>query len=290
VTFEQNVMRHVAAGIQILGYDNNHPSQQTRDIVVRNNLFVDIDSRNWGGNGYFLSLSGGARDITIDHNTIIQGRASGLVKADGAPVLGFVFTNNLARHNDYGIIGTNHGIGNDSIAAYLPGSDITRNVIAGGAAGRYPGGNSFPTTAQFEEQFVSYGAGDYRLTGGSPWRSAATDGLDLGALLDGAIGAMSARHESASRGALLIVGTDLPAGVVGSPYAGSLTLSGGEGPYTWTIASGSLPEGLGFDEFSGTIAGQPRRAGAFPLRIIVKDSSSSPLQATATVTVVVTSK
>src|SRR5262245_27833900 len=30
VTFEQNVVRHVAAGIQILGYDDNHPSQQTR--------------------------------------------------------------------------------------------------------------------------------------------------------------------------------------------------------------------------------------------------------------------
>ena len=115
-------------------------------------------------------MTGAPRDITVDHNTIIQDHASGLVQADGAPVLGFVFTNNLARHNNYGIIGSNHGVGNDSIAAYLPGSDITRNVIAGAASGKYPGGNSFPTAEKFEGQFVSYAAGDYRLTGGSPWR------------------------------------------------------------------------------------------------------------------------
>jgi hypothetical protein len=182
VTFEQNVVRHSAAGIQILGYDNNHPSQQTQAIVVRNNVFADIDSKNWGGNGYFLSLTGGARDITIDHNTIIQDHASGLITMDGPPVLGFVFRNNLAKHNSYGIIGTNRGVGNDAIAAYLPGSDVSRNVIAGGAAAKYPSGNSFPSAAQFETQFAAYAGGDYRLVDSSPWRDAGSDGLDLGAV------------------------------------------------------------------------------------------------------------
>jgi hypothetical protein len=183
VTFEQNVVRHSAAGISILGYDNNHPSQQTQAIVVRNNVFADIDSRNWGGNGYFLSLTGGARDITIEHNTIIQGHASGLITLDGPPVLGFVFRNNLAKHSTYGIFGNNRGVGNDAIAAFLPGSEITRNVIAGASASKYPGGNSFPTVAQFETQFAAYAAGDYRLVEHSPWRDAGTDGFDLGAVL-----------------------------------------------------------------------------------------------------------
>jgi hypothetical protein len=186
VSFEQNVVRHSTSGIQILGYDNNHPSQQTQAIVVRNNVFADIDSTNWGGgNGYFLSLQGGARDITIDHNTIGQDHASGLVTMDGAPVLGFVFTNNLAKHNSYGFLGNNRGVGNDSISAFLPGSDISRNVIAGGAAAKYPASNTFPTVAQFEAQFVSYAAGDYRLADSSPWRGAGTDGQDLGAVLGG---------------------------------------------------------------------------------------------------------
>jgi hypothetical protein len=181
VSFEQNVVRHSAAGIQILGYDSDHPSQQTRAIVVRNNVFGDIDSQIWGGNGYFLAMSGGARDVTIDHNTIAQGHASGIVNLDGAPVLEFVYTNNLSKHDDYGFIGTDRGIGNDSIYAFLPGSSISRNVMAGGPADKYPPNNSFPSTAQFEAQFVSYAGGDYRLIDSSPWRGAGTDGGDLGA-------------------------------------------------------------------------------------------------------------
>ena len=289
VTFQQNVVRHSAAGVQILGYDNNHPSQQTQAIVIRNNLFADIDSNNWGGNGYFLSLTGGARDITIDHNTIIQDHASGIVQADGAPVLGFVFTNNLAKHNNYGFIGTNHGVGNDSIGAFMPGSDITRNVMAGGAASKYPGGNSFPSAAQFEGQFVSYGGGDYRLGGSSPWRGAATDGLDLGAMIDRSIGGSGGGTPSSPvpPRVTLTIGTELPAGAVGSPYAGSLTVNGGEGPYTWTVTSGSLPAGLGFDASSGTIAGQPEIQGTFTIRVTVRDSSSPQAEASGTATLVV---
>src|SRR5262245_26693498 len=288
ITFEQNVVKHSAAGIQILGYDNNHPSQQTRAIVVRNNLFADIDSQNWGGNGYFLSMTGGARDITIDHNTIIQDHALGIVQVEGAPIPGFVFTNNLARHNTYGIIGTNHGVGNDSIAAYFPASQIDRNVIAGGAASRYPGGNSFPTPEQFEGQFVGYANGDYRLASNSPWRGAATDRLDLGALLDRAVGSTDGSDpEPLPQDPVLNVVPDLPLGLVGAPYAATLMVNGGEGPYTWAIVSGSLPAGLGFDPSSGTIAGQPQTKGNFTLRIAVRDSSTKEARGTADVTLVV---
>jgi hypothetical protein len=55
-------------------------------------------------------------------------------------------------------------------------------------AARYPATNSFPSSAQFESQFVSYAAGDYRLTAASPWRNAGTDGRDLGASFDQGIG------------------------------------------------------------------------------------------------------
>jgi hypothetical protein len=183
VVFERNILRHSAAGIKILGWDNNHPSQQTQAILIRNNLFYDIDSKAWGGNGYFVAMTDGARDITVDHNTVVQVNASGFVQIDGPPVLGFVFTNNLTKLGKYGIAGTGHGSGNSAISAFLPGSDITRNVIAGAVAGQYPGGNSFPSAAQFETQFISFVGGDYRLIGTSPWRGAGTDGQDLGAPL-----------------------------------------------------------------------------------------------------------
>jgi hypothetical protein len=181
VTFERNIVRHVAAGIKILGWDNNHPSQQTQVILIRNNLFYDIDSKVWGGNGYFLAMTDGARDITVDHNTIVQVNAMGIVQIDGPPVLGFVYTNNLSTYGTYGIAGTGHGSGNSAIGAFLPGSDISRNVIAGGPAANYPPNNSFPSPAQFQTQFMSYLGFDYRLIASSPWRSAGTDGMDLGA-------------------------------------------------------------------------------------------------------------
>ena len=183
VTFERNIVRHSAAGIKILGFDNNHPSQQTQAILIRANLFYDIDSKAWGGNGYFVAMTDGARDITVDHNTVVQVNASGVVQIDGPPVLGFVFTNNLTKLGKYGIAGTGRGSGNSAISAFLPGAEITRNVIAGGAAGQYPAGNSFPSVAQFETQFVAFARGDYRLVSASPWRGAGTDGQDLGAPL-----------------------------------------------------------------------------------------------------------
>ena len=282
VSFMQNVVRHSAAGIQILGYDNNHPSQQTRSIVVRDNVFADIDSQNWGGNGYFLSLTGGARDVTIDHNTITQDHAYGIVNLDGPPVLGFVYTNNLAKHNSYGFIGTNHGVGNDSISAFLPGSDVSRNVLAGAAVGSYPATNSAPTVAQFEAQFVSYAGGDYRLAASSPWRGAGSDGRDLGASFEQPIGAGASSGGAPPPPTIeLQTGVELPGGLVGSAYAGSLTVTGGSGPYVWTLVSGALPVGLGLDPASGTIAGQP---GAFGLFSFVASVTDVPSGVGATVT------
>jgi hypothetical protein len=185
VTFSGNVVRHSAAGIQMLGYDYTYPSQQTQTILIQNNVFWDIDAVNWGGNGYFLTIIGGPRDVTVDHNTIISDHGYGVVQADGPPILEFKFTNNLAKHNAYGFIGTSHAFGSDTISTFFPGSEITCNVLAGGSANLYPAGNSFPTTDQFEAQFVAYTAGDYHLVASSPWHRAALDGQDMGAPFNG---------------------------------------------------------------------------------------------------------
>ncbi len=185
VSFERNIVRHSAGGISILGTDDAHPSQQTQGIAIRNNLFVDIDNEHWGGNGYFLLIDGGPRDIAIDHNTIVQDHAYGIAQIDGPPVLGFSFTNNLARHNAYGIIGRDRSPGNDTINAYFPAASVVGNAIADAVPDRYPSGNRFPSTAELVSQFVDYAGGDYRLKPTSSWLRAATDGAPLGAELSG---------------------------------------------------------------------------------------------------------
>ena len=181
VQFRGNLVRDVAAGMQILGTDPVHPSRQTNRIVVRDNVFDGIDREAWGGDGYFVLLSDAPRDVTIDHNTIVQGKSGGIVKIAHGRTEGLTLTNNIAAHGDYGIIGTDHGVGNDSIAAYLPGAVIAYNVLAGGRATAYPADNLFPSVDELRRQFVNAAAHDYRLVPRSVWLHAADDGRALGA-------------------------------------------------------------------------------------------------------------
>jgi Putative Ig domain len=74
---------------------------------------------------------------------------------------------------------------------------------------------------------------------------------------------------------LTISTTSLPGGQVGSAYQNSLSATGGTPPYHWSIASGTLPNGLGINAASGMIAGQPAAAGTFGFAVSVQDSSAS---------------
>jgi hypothetical protein len=181
VTFARNTVRHAGAGFQILGYDDEHPSQQTQRITIRDNVISDINPKLWGGSGYAFLILGAPRDLLIDHNTIIQTNAPGIVQVDGPPVLGFTFTNNITQHGTYGFIGTDRAPGNDTIRTFFPAPLIARNVIADGDAARYPAGNWFPSSNEFRAQFQAFDGGNFRLVVNSSWRNAATDGTDLGA-------------------------------------------------------------------------------------------------------------
>ncbi|MGA7613889.1 MAG: ice-binding family protein [Thermoanaerobaculia bacterium] len=65
----------------------------------------------------------------------------------------------------------------------------------------------------------------------------------------------------------------LPNGIVNSPYAGAtITATGGSGPYTYTIVSGSLPAGLTLAT-SGSIAGTPTATGTFTFTVRATDSN-----------------
>jgi hypothetical protein len=175
VRFENNVVRHVAAGINILGTDNNDTSQQSRDIVIRNNLFADVDHTRWGGNGTFLLIGDAPVDVHLEHNTVLQsGNAIavyGGTRAAPKRIEGFRFASNIVRHNTYGIYGDQIGTGNPAISAYFPGSVIVGNVLAGGDARLYPAGNVFPSVDELMKQFENPSADDYRLIGGSSLRA-----------------------------------------------------------------------------------------------------------------------
>jgi photosystem II stability/assembly factor-like uncharacterized protein len=80
-----------------------------------------------------------------------------------------------------------------------------------------------------------------------------------------------------------ITTTVLPQAVVGSNYSSDLAATRGTSPYTWSIANGSLPDGLSLDPTTGAITGIPTASGNDSFRVEVTDSESPPRTNTASV-------
>jgi outer membrane protein assembly factor BamB len=84
-----------------------------------------------------------------------------------------------------------------------------------------------------------------------------------------------------------ITTTSLPAATMGSAYSTTVKVTAGHSPYLWSVASGSLPNGLILDLTTGTISGTPTVTGSFPVDIAVTDSSTPPFHASHVYTLTV---
>ena len=73
---------------------------------------------------------------------------------------------------------------------------------------------------------------------------------------------------------LVVTTTTLPGATVGSPYSKTLQATGGTPSYSWALATGSLPPGLGLS-LSGVISGTPTTAGTYTLTVKVSDSNGA---------------
>jgi hypothetical protein len=75
---------------------------------------------------------------------------------------------------------------------------------------------------------------------------------------------------------VIYTSSPLPTGTIDTAYATYLVALGATPPYTWSIASGSLPAGLSLDSATGAITGTPTAAGTANFTVQVEDSGSSP--------------
>lgn len=87
-----------------------------------------------------------------------------------------------------------------------------------------------------------------------------------------------------TRAQFSIVSNSLPPAQAGVTYSATLQASGGTGPYTWSVASGSLPSGLTLNS-KGVITGATSQVGSFAFTPKVTDSSSQTAAATLSLSV-----
>ena len=80
-----------------------------------------------------------------------------------------------------------------------------------------------------------------------------------------------------------IITENLPDGQVSSPYETHLSGQGGERPYTWSVISGSLPNGLSLND--STISGTPTADGDFNFTIKLTDNKSDTVSKPFTITI-----
>jgi putative Ig domain-containing protein len=78
--------------------------------------------------------------------------------------------------------------------------------------------------------------------------------------------------------AFAITSSSVPSAVKATPYSASLTASGGQPPYRWSIASGSLPSGLQLNGSLGTLSGSATKTGTFVFSVLGTDATSQTSQ------------
>jgi len=180
VIFTNNVVRHTAAAVNILGIDDTsrRGGGRAMNIEITNNLFVDIGAKELGGSGTLFQILNGAAGITIEHNTAFH--TGSIISADLAPSSGLVFRNNIVEHNEYGVVGSGLGVGLAALNHYFPGFEFRKNVVAENPFPRqYPRDNFYPPSMT-AVGFAGYERGDYRLAVKSPYHGAGSDGADPG--------------------------------------------------------------------------------------------------------------
>jgi PKD repeat protein len=287
VTFQQNLVNNVSAGINILGYDNTAPSGQARNLTFRQNLFTGM-RKTLGGNAYFMQIGDGPRDITIDHNTIdSDGNAVvtvyGGTSSDPEEVHGFQMTNNASRHGLYGMHGTYFTWGLGILNAYYPDRIFSADYLAGAPASRYPAGTL--VAGPFEAQFVDPGGGDFTVRADSILYRAATDGSDVGVDF-GALMAAVAGVREGMPGVEGLPSNQAPAASFNADCSGltctftdaSTDADGSIAGWSWNFADGapsSLPNPV------HTFAA----AGTYPVSLTVTDDDGASTTTAHNVTV-----
>lgn len=90
---------------------------------------------------------------------------------------------------------------------------------------------------------------------------------------------------SVSGGLTIKTACPLPSAGINSPYSQQLSAEGGVQPYTWSLANGALPQGLGLTA-NGAVTGTPLNSGLSNFTLRVADSQGRMAEAACSLRVV----
>jgi protocatechuate 3,4-dioxygenase beta subunit len=162
----------------------------------------------------------------------------------------------------------------DAAGVALPNTQVTFTAPSTGASGSFEGGSNTVNVQTDMTGTATAPAFTANGTTGSYSVTATVAGTSV-------TPATFTLTNTATVPQLTITTTSLPSGTIGTAYSATVSASGGTAPYTWSLASGSLPGGLTLNGTNGAISGMPSGSGTFTFTIQVKDSGS-PTAQTAT--------
>ena len=152
------------------------------------------------------------------------------------------------------------------------------------ATGTYSDGSTRNVTSQ--ATWTSSNTGVATINAGGLATGVSVGTTTISATLAGVVGSTTLTVQPAQ---LVITTTSLPTGVVNVAYTGTLTAANGTLPYTWSLASGSLPSGLTLNMASGVITGRPTASGIFSFTAQVRDTGNPIQTATKPLSITITS-
>jgi hypothetical protein len=209
VTITNNKIRSCGRGFNLTGEDDLHPSQQTKRILIQNNVIDDLSQTYAGSSTGFnlASVNLPLLDLTMRHNLILHtdvGNSLMFLSAgqpDKRAAENFIFENNIVTHAKYGMFGNAVGTGTVALTRFAPlNYSWQRNVVImrtidgdytyclASFAKLYPSNNS-AADGLAAIGFTDFNNRNYRLSSRSAYKNKGTDGKDPGPdwdLLDGA--------------------------------------------------------------------------------------------------------
>lgn len=198
VTVTHNMIQHAGKGIVIANPDvGTILAQTTQNILVQNNVLNDISGANWGPGyqGWLFDIAidnsdapAPLQNIIIDHNTMFVDDQDMYI-GDIGTVQNLQITNDIFQHGSIGgvgAIGTTEGtptLTSSYVSSYI-WDKILFITPTGSSVGTYPSGTLWSTLAGVNFTSISGTApnysGNFQLMSNSAYRSAGTDGKDIG--------------------------------------------------------------------------------------------------------------